>query len=472
MDDTVVLSLARAGFAFHGSETQTLAEIDLRIGPGEMIAVLGPQGSGTSTLCRLAAGLLGDRGAVSGAITVRGSVAMLGDDPEAQLTGMTSYVDDEVSLPARLAGSTRPVDIGAVLDTFGMQRLLGRRLDTLSGGERQLVALASLMTGEPALLVLDQPALSLDPDARMLLVRALRSFCDAGGSVLLTGHQHDDLTAAADRVAFVRGGRLVGSARPAELTDEALGVRGVWNTLSDAAHLLAPPLPGAHVNASEALLDVRGLSVRRATTEIFPPLDVRAAPGEVAAIVGPNGSGKSTLLRAVAGLLEVDATAGTAGSVRVGGTELVRMPAHQRTRWLGWVGQDPGAQLSAATAQTELERALPLPPHRRRDRARLREERATDVAGVLAQTGLVEQAAEHPYDLAPAQRKDLVIASALLLRPDVVLLDEPTLGRDFAGMRRLERVIRDFTASGGAVVVTTHDLRWADRIAARVVRLR
>ena len=465
MTDAVVLSISNAGFAFHGAEAYALEGIDLQLRAGETVAVLGPLGAGTSTLCRLAAGLLGERGVLSGSVEVQGTVAMLGEDPEAQLTGMTSYVDDEVRLPARLSGSARPVDVGAALATFGMRRLLGRRLDTLSGGERQLVALAGLVTLGPSLLVLDQPALSLDPGARRLLSAALRRFCDEGGAVLLAGHQHDELTAAADRVGFIQGGRLVAGARSADLTDEVLGAHGVWNTVSAEAR--TQPEPPEPPSRGERL-DVRALTVQRDGSAVFDAFDCSAAPGGVVAIVGANGTGKSTLLRAIAGML--DPAARVDGAVRVDDTDMHGLPAHRRAQWIGWVGQDPGAQLSAATVRAELERALPLRA-RRRDRARVRAERAEAVTRVLAQTGLVDHADEHPYDLDPAQRKDLVIASALLLGTGVLLLDEPTLARDLAAMRRLEQLVRDFSASGGTVVITTHDLRWAGRFATRTLRL-
>lgn len=475
------LVLDHAGFHYSDEPATALSDIDLVLGPGEMLAVLGPQGAGTSTLCRLAAGLLADRGAASGMVVLSGSAAMLGDDPEAQLTGMTSFVDDEVRLPVRLSGSTRPVDVGAALEAFGMARLSGRRLDALSGGERQLVALASLMTLNPALLVLDQPALSLDPSARLLLRQALARFCARGGAVLLAGHQYDELAAGADRVDFLHSGRLKSGAAPVAVDDAMLSSHGVWNALGADEPAPARMSKPAPVTVSEPVsvrtaLRVRDLRVERGGAPVLVGVDLDVAAGEVLAVVGANGAGKSTLLRAVAGLLERSARVTgrvSVGSVGAGGTvhELGDAHASQRAGFVGWVGQDPGAQLSAATVSAELERAAPLPRHRRRDRARLRAERAERSATLLEGVGLASQAAEHPYDLTPDQRKDLVIASALLLEPGILLLDEPTLGRDLAGKRRLERIITDFTAAGGAVVLTTHDLRWATEVAIRVQRL-
>ena len=470
--------LDHAGFHYSDEPASALNDIDLVLRPGEMLAVLGSQSAGTSTLCRLAAGLLADRGAASGTVALSGSAAMLGDDPEAQLTGMTSFVDDEVRLPVRLSGTTRPVDVGAALEAFGMARLSGRRLDALSGGERQLVALASLMTLDPAVLVLDQPALSLDPNARLLLRQALARYCARGGAVLLAGHQYDELAAAADRVDFLRAGRLASGAAPVDVDDAMLISHGVWNALGADEPAPARMSKPAPVTVSEpasarTALRVHDLRVERGGAPVLDGVGLDVAAGEVLAVVGANGAGKSTLLRAVAGLLERSVRVTGLLSVESAGTvhELGDAPASQRAGFVGWVGQDPGAQLSAATVRAELERAAPLPRHRRRDRTRLRAERAERSATLLARVGLASQAAEHPYDLTPDQRKDLVIASALLLEPGVLLLDEPTLGRDLAGMRRLERIITDVTAGGGAVVLTTHDLRWATRVATKVQQL-
>ena len=505
----VLLRLADFSFQYRGTEAPALEGVDLVLRAGDAVAVLGPQGAGTSTLARAAAGLLGEHGHSTGVRELPGAdtnhegsasrssapesdVGMLGDDPEAQLTGLTRTVRDEAALPGRLLGLPLRLCLEraeASLQALGIGGLAERPLTTLSGGERQLTALAGLLTLRPRVLVLDQPSQALDASARRRLARSLRAFRDAGGAVLLTGHQHDDLTAACDRALFLDQGRPIEAGphglrsaaesapgrsdhaqpdqtRPDQvrLDEVRLDRLGIWDARRSPAR---PDEPSGHAprRGREALLSVRGLSVRREATRVLENLDLNLRAGEVTALLGANGSGKSTLLSALAGLLPAEPGARITGP---GGVELAAAPAHRRAGPLAWVGQDPGDQLSAATVRAELLRAAPLGPGgrrlRREDRARARTQREQQVQQVMEIAGLSAEAEEHPYDLVPAQRKDCVIASALLLRPAVLLLDEPTLGRDAAGMDRLSALVRGFTAAGGAVLVATHDQRWAAEV--------
>ncbi|KUG57533.1 ATP-binding cassette domain-containing protein [Nesterenkonia jeotgali] len=485
-----LIRLTDFGFSYRGAETPALESVDLTLWPGDAVAVLGRQGAGTSTLARAVAGLLGEHGRSTGARELRGGavlgalpcatpgaggghgqsgVGMLGDDPEAQLTGLTRTVREEAALPGRLLGLPLHQCLhraDSSLQALGIAALAERALATLSGGERQLTALAGLLSLRPRVLVLDQPSQALDAGARRRLARSLREFRDAGGAVLLTGHQHDDLTAACDEALFLDQGRPC-MAGPGELEQH-----GVW----DARRAPVPrdeSQPATPGRVQTALLSVRKLSVQRETTRVLDHIELDLRAGEVTALLGANGSGKSTLLSALAGLLPAEHGVRITGP---GGVELAEEPAHRRAGHLAWVGQDPGDQLSASTVWAELLRAVPLGTGgrrlRREDRARAQSQRVLEVEKAMRAAGLSAQAEEHPYDLVPAQRKDCVIASALLLKPAVLLLDEPTLGRDAAGMHRLSSLVRGFTTAGGAVLVATHDQRWAAEISDHQLVLR
>ena len=458
-------AITDAGFTYRGEDTPALTGIDLEITRGSMTAVLGPLGSGTSTLCRLLSGQLASRGTITGTVDLGGTVALLGDDPEAQLSGMTSHVGDETQLACRLHGLD-PIDAAnrarSLLGQLGIGELLGHRLATLSGGQRQLVALTRILAPGPDLIVLDQPAQSLDPQMRKRLATVLQEFCDWGGAVLITGHQSDELTRICHEVRVLDAGRL-------QTTTASIRSGGVWDSLPDGA---ATPSKTTSSQA-DALLTVRDLTVDRGSSRILDGVDLDLRPGELTTVTGANGVGKSTLLRALLGLLGRSATVtGTITVSRLG--EMTRMdtlPTHARSAYLGWVGQDPGLQLSAATVARELLHAAPLPPHRRRDRSQVRDQRRSDVDTVLAEADLTEVADEHPFDLDVPRRKDVVIASALMTEASVLLLDEPTIGRDLAAMTRLNAIIERFLSGGGAVLATTHDQRWAHESAHHRLRL-
>ncbi|WP_131259967.1 ATP-binding cassette domain-containing protein [Brevibacterium aurantiacum] len=463
----MVLEMIGAGFTYRGSTRQALTNIDLRLDPGQMHAILGPVGAGASTLVRLITGLLGERGTSVGQVRLEGTAVMLGDDPEAQLSGMTSLVGDEVQLSGRLHGDeATQVDKRAreTLDSLGIGDLWGRRLETLSGGQRQLVALSGLLSQRPSLLALDQPSLSLDPDARRRLGHVLQDYCTSGGTVLITAHQLDEVAAACRDFSVLASGRL--HARQRRLTVRDCDHEGIWDTREQDR------VEQAEVSAPTAVaLSARGLSVTRAGAAVLDHVDIDVATGEIVTIMGPNGAGKSTLLRSLAGLLERGADITGAITVDDDGraVSLGDTPAHQRAAHLGWVGQDPGSQLSAATVREELTRSAPLPTHRRRNRTAIRAQRQEAVASAMAQAQLEAVSETHPYDLSIDLRKDLVMAAALIVGSRILLLDEPTLGRDRQAIGRLNKFIQDFVRRGGSVLATTHDRRWAAQTADRIL---
>nr|WP_280712937.1 ATP-binding cassette domain-containing protein [Brevibacterium marinum] len=475
----MTLELDRAGFTYRGASFAALTEIDLSLAPGQMHAILGASQAGTSTLGRLITGLLDESGTSAGTVHVAGTAVMLGDDPEAQLSGMTSRVGDEVQLPGRLHGhESRLAEHRArkALASLGIAELWDRRLETLSGGQRQLVALSGLLSLRPSLLILDQPSLSLDPDTRRLVATVLLEFCSTGGSVLTTGHQFDEVAAASHRLSILASGRL--HPRGTDVSSTDWQRHGIWDTrprepFAPASTETNSPTIAVPSPTTPSALAVRDLTVSRGSITVIDGIDLDVGAGELVTIMGSNGAGKSTLLRSLVGLL--DTRTQTPNTITVddcgGRLDLGGTPAHRRAPHLGWVGQDPGSQLFAATVREELTRAAPLPQHRRRDRAKVRAQRQEAVASAMVETGLSAVSETHPYDLSIDRRKDLVLASALIPGPQIIVLDEPTLGRDHTAIRRLNMFIDGFLGRGGAILTTTHDWRWATEKSDRILRL-
>ncbi|HVC86967.1 MAG TPA: ABC transporter ATP-binding protein [Gaiellaceae bacterium] len=418
------------GFSYSGG-VPVLDGVTLEIADGEHIALFGPSGCGKSTLLRALAGLVPHfhGGSFSGRVVVggidtrearpaelAGVVASVFQDPEDQI--VMSKVVNEVAFGLENTGAD-PGEIWARVDQalalVGAEQLADRSTGELSGGELQRVSLASALALRPRLLLLDEPTSQLDPEAAEAFFDLVEHLPCA---VLVSEQRPARPLAHCARVLFMDGGRIVLD-RPRE---EALE----WLAAHRPLYLPHAPDLVAHCSGvrfsygDRLVLDGASLEVRR---------------GEIVALVGPNGAGKTTLAQIAAGLLEPQAG------------EATRQPA-------AYLVQDPGRHLVTERVIDEV--ALGADP----DRARI----------ALAQLGLAEYAERHPRDLSAGERERLALAAVLAMRPDFLVLDEPTRGVDPERKAELARLLRAEAPVRGTLVVT-HDLPWAAEVADRIVEL-
>ena len=415
----------------YASGSPVLDDVALRIDDGEHVALLGPSGSGKSSLLRALAGLVPHfhGGTFAGTVVVAGrdtretrpgelagTVASVFQDPEDQI--VMARVANEVVFGLENLG-TDPDEIWPrveeALALVGAEHLADRPTAELSGGELQRVALASALALRPRLLLLDEPTSQLDPaaaDAFFAIVERLPC------AVVVSEQRPARPLAHVDRVLFMDGGRIV--------LDAPRDAATAWL----AAHR---PLYLPH----EASLACRVRSVSFAYGEVRVldrvSLDVRR--GEVVALTGPNGAGKTTLALIACGLLQPDE-----GDVE-----------HARAAYLA---QDPGRHVVTERVLDEV--ALGAGEERAR--------------AALAQLGLAGHADRHPRDLSSGERERLALAAVLALEPELLVLDEPTRGVDPERKEELARLLRSEAPTRGTVVVT-HDLPWAASVADRIVTL-
>jgi energy-coupling factor transport system ATP-binding protein len=478
--------------------------IDLTLSEGELVLLAGRSASGKSTLLRAASGLVPHfyGGRLSGRVIVGGMdtrergpervaavAGSLFQDPESQVVMTT--VRAELELPLEnsgqsAAGISRTVEETAL--ALGIAALLDRSLDTLSGGELQRVALGAALVGEPRLLLLDEPTSQLDPVAGDELVWQLRRLNEEWGvTVLLADHRVERCLAAADRVVTLDRGRISFDGLPADFVEwaaaEAPELAPPVSTMCARAGIR--PLP-IGVKDGRALLRARGLAIddgdaakegnggggnrlrrffrsRRgdptaepaltlervwvsyddgtgATHSALRGLNLRIDRGETVALLGRNGAGKSTLLRVAAGLRDPDR-----GQLRAAGE-------------VALVLQSPADYFLHEQVRDEL-------PKRWADSA-------------LAEIGLSGSKEADPRDLSGGQRQRLALAVVLAGRgigggepPAVAALDEPTRGMDRTHKEALAKRLRALAARGAAVIVATHDVEFAARVADRCVLL-
>ena len=486
------------GFVFPGETAPVLAGLKMAFAAGTLTAVLGGSGSGKSTLGRLLAGWLlpGDGGRLTGFLELAGTrlgftgaaadpridpaswgrqVGFVPQDPAAALSTVRATVAEELAFGFENAGVDRESMAAAVQHTAaltGLTQLLDRDPTTLSGGQLRRLAVGCAAVGRPAVLVMDEPFASLDPDGAADLAALVRNLVQDGIAIVILSQRADAFLHNADTWLILTGGTISAAGTPTEIVAAgALEVAGVVHLrpqpslppLADAGHQAAVDGPPA-LELRDVTFTYRGRQRRGwFGAQPGPPADpvlhglsLTLKAGEILAVAGPNGAGKSTLLRHLNGLLQP-----TAGSVLVNGRNIGGQPAGRVAADVGLLFQQPGDQLFERTVEREvrfgLKRGLPAA-----DQA---------VQQALAAVGLEHLAGRHPAELPASQQRLLALATVLARRPAVLALDEPTVALDGHGLAALDRVVRSTTAEGTAVVLVTHDLDYARSIAHRLVRL-
>jgi len=493
-----------------------LRDITFEVERGERLLLAGPSGSGKSTLALCLTGLLptGVDVDLEGILEVEGRavadyprgalaerVGIVFQDPGSQFTMLT--VEDEVAFGLENLGVSRPemrARVARSLAAVNLTDRAGWRIDRLSGGLQQRVALAAALAMEPPVLVLDEPTAHLDPRAAGNLYECVGTVAEALGTTLIVVEHDIDrvvpgllqrclvLTESGELAADGSVEDLFGTAASARRWIEA-GIRppttvALRLALDPAAACLplgedttarwlagAPESqralrdlePRANASSGDVVLEARNLwsSYKTPAGEVpvLRGVDLAVREGELVAIVGINGSGKTTLLRALSGLVRP-----VRGSVEIDRANVQALGARETARRVAHVFQNPESGFVADTVAGELSytpRALGWSEEAVR---RYRE-------AFLERFGLAALANASPYTLSGGQKRRLSVATALVSGPRALLLDEPTFGQDQASARALMREVAALRDEGLAVVVATHESGLVAEEADRVVAL-
>lgn len=491
-----LITLQDVSYAYpaNGRATQpALEHISLAVEEGEFVLVVGESGAGKTTLLQVMNGLVPHfhGGMFAGRVRVAGRdpvalgpqrmgdvVGIVFQDPEASF--VTDTVEDELAfsmenwaIPPRLMRKR----IEEVLDLLDIAPLRARPVHTLSGGEKQRVAIAAAMTLQPDILVLDEPTSQLDPQAAEEVLIALRHLNeDLGITVLLAEHRLERVAQYADRVLYMAPAGTIQAGPPRQVFEHiplvpplielarALHWHPLPLTIKEGRHharkMTIPTWePRQPPTAGDVVLGVENLWYDYEGIEALRGVTFTAREGEFIAIMGRNGSGKSTLLKCIAGLLKP-----SRGRVWIRPDS--RTPPIPITSLddalphVGLVIQNPGRMLFQESVRDELR-------FTRRNHG-LPQDDAADMA-LLNWLGIAHLADRDPRDLSGGERQRVAIAAILVVNPRVVLLDEPTRGLDYSQKRALIRLLHDMTAAGHTVIMATHDVELVAQAADRVV---
>lgn len=453
-----------------------LAGLDLRIEPGERVLLLGASGAGKSTLIHALAGVLGgdDEGEHAGELLVdgvapesmRGRVGLVLQDPDSQV--VLARVGDDVAFGCENLGVPRETiwrRVAESLEAVGLDLPLSHPTSELSGGQKQRLALAGVLAMRPGLLLLDEPTANLDPEGVIEVRDAVaRALARTDATLVVIEHRVDVWWDLVDRVIVLApGGALLADGRPDEVlarAGAALAESGVWVP----GHTPAAPLRSKI--SGDTLIETRDLAVGRTPKRaLHSGIDLRVAGGTCLAITGPNGAGKSTLGLTLAGLLRP--LEGRVLAPSLAGTlppEPIRWKSRELVSRIGTVFQDPEHQFISSTVRDELAvgaRAVALPTS----------EADARIGELLERLRLTHLAAANPFTLSGGEKRRLSVATVLVTRPGLLVLDEPTFGQDARTWRELVVFLAELLEQGSGIVAVTHDLDFVEALADRRLQL-
>lgn len=485
-----LIELQSVTFRYPNREAEALRDLNLSIAEGEFVLVVGPSGSGKSTLLRTLNGLVPhfSGGRISGQVRVAGHdpiaegphamspvVGLVQQDPEAQF--VVDTVEDELAFGMENQGLPQTLmrkRVEEVLDQLAIAPLRQRRISSLSAGQKQRVAIGSVLTLQPRVLVLDEPTSQLDPQSAEEVLTSLRQLNqDLGLTIVLSEHRLERVVQYADRMVYLPASgeapwigtpedvlRHMPFAPPVVKLAQALDWRPMPLTVKGARRFAAQlelhpsvrMIPDGDapvcVAAHDVWYDYDG-------TQALTGLTLQARRGELVALMGRNGSGKTTLLKHLVGLLQP-----RRGRVVIDGLDTRETTVEALIQHVGYVPQDPSALLFADTVRQELEftcRAHGLP--------------APDTQRWLAELDLAGLGERYPRELSVGQRQRVALAAILVAEPTILLLDEPTRGLDPDEKQLLAELLRAQTRQGRTVIMATHDVELAAECAQRVVIL-
>lgn len=495
--ETAIATVLALTYSYPDADAPALRNLNWSVAPGEFVTVTGPSGSGKSTLLRCLNGLTPhfSGGTFDGVVTVAGHdtrhysprvlahlTGFVFQDPEAQF--VTARVDDELAFGMEQLGVpalTMRKRVEEVLDLLGIAALRDREIHTLSGGEKQRVAVAAALALQPSILALDEPTSQLDPwGAEEVLAALTRLNEDLGLTVILAEHRLERVVSHADRLTLLdRGGMIALDGPPREVLQQvdagelpallSLGQRLDWRPLPlsikegrraqrcDVARGRSPAAPPADPAqpGGPPIVRLQRVSAGWERRVVLREIELEVRPGELLALMGRNGSGKTTLLRLIAGLHRP-----TSGQVLFDEQDAARMHPADIAQTVGYLPQNPSSLFFAETLGAEL--AFTRKHQKRGTR---------DPHEILALVGLEHAMERNPRDLSGGERERAALAAVLVGNPRILLLDEPTRGMDAARKRALAETLRRLRLDGVAILLATHDVELVAEVATRVVLL-
>lgn len=478
-------------FQYPNAARPSLDGVDLDIQKGEYVVLCGRSGSGKTTLLRHLKTVLTPYGTRSGSVLLDGipldrishrdqsaKIGFVMQNPEEQI--VTDKVWHELAFGLEslgVPGDIMRLRVAEMASYFGIQDWFHRDVATLSGGQKQLLNLASIMAMQPEVLILDEPTSQLDPIAASDFLNTVRKInIELGTTILITEHRLEDIYHSADRVVVMEQGRVIANDTPRNVGQllwqqknemfaalptpvrvfyQAVGEGACPLTVREGRSWLTKtfenrPLSVAEPEEEPALPAVKDPALKlkevwfryeREAPDVLQGVGFSVPRGKLFAIVGGNGAGKSTLLKTICGICKP-----YRGTVEIMGKPVKAYRQRELYQHcLAMLPQDPKSLFVKKTVREDLEEMC-------------REE--AKIAQVAETCQLLELLESHPYDLSGGEQQRAALAKVLLTQPKILLLDEPTKGLDSFFKVQFARILRKLMETGMTIVMVSHDVEF------------
>lgn len=496
-------------FTYKNSDVEVLKDVNLSIEEGKFTVIMGRTGVGKTTLAMLPNGIIPQlvEGTVKGTIIAAGKdsskyrvqtmareIGLVLQDPETQIFGRT--VDEDTAFGPRNYLVPRDEIKERIKSALNKVRLDGyekRQTSQLSGGEKQRLAIAGILAMDPSIIILDEPTSELDPIGREEIYSTMVSLQkDQKKTVVAVEHSSQEISEKADSIVVLSDAHVVWQGSPKDFFRELdlverYGIKPLpvskvgWElykkgfiakeeiplTVDDAYSLVLRLLDGRKLGFSPAeaprqerakLIEVSDVHYQYdKSKEALKGVSFDIYEGDYVALIGQNGAGKTTLAKHFNSLFKP-----TSGRILVCGKDTKNEEPNTLAEQIGYVFQNPDNQIFSTSVYKEMEYGLKA--------LKLSEEemskRIHEIAKLLDIEKVLE---EHPFSLGKGERQRVAVASILVLKPKILVVDEPTTGQDWDGIQNMMKLIDELHANGTTIVMITHDMDVVATHANRVI---